>query len=212
MIAFLSTYFHFDTLLYRLLAFLLALTAHDVAHALTARLLGDRTPQEQGRLSLNPLAHIDALGLAMILFGPYGWTRPLPVHSENFTDKPRLRHTLVYAAGPVMNLLLVFFFWWLYFAFQAGESVTVEAWKSLLQYCVIVNLMYVLIHLLPLYPLDGWFVLKGLIPPAKQEWFTHNERYGLILVLVLFVTPIGHWALEHIYPLAAQLVMNVFSL
>ncbi len=212
MIAFLTSYFHLETLLYRLFAFLIALTVHDAAHALTARLLGDRSLQEQDRLSLNPLAHIDALGLAMILFGPYGWTKPLPVRPEHFQSRPRLRHTIVFLAGPISNLLLVFFFWWLYFALHIEGSGTIEMWRSFLQYCVIVNLMYFLIHLLPLYPFDGWYVLRGLVSKDKQNWLARNERYGLILVLTLLVTPIGHWLLERIYPIAAQIVMNVFSL
>lgn len=211
------SYYHLETLLPRLFAFLIAMTLHDAAHAGVAWLLGDRTARESKRLSLNPLAHLDALGLAMIIFGPYGWSKKLSVDESRFKKRPRLSHTLVYLAGPFTNLLLVLFFWWLYFFLPAlvgggTESIAVEQWRVYLQYCVIVNLMICLIHMLPLYPLDGWHILKGLVPSQKQGWFTRNQRYALILVIVLLITPIGQWALGHIYPFAAQFVMNLFSI
>lgn len=216
MLSFLSSYFHLDTLLPRLFAFLLAMTLQDAVQALTASMLGDRTARRQGRLSLNPLAHIDALGLAMIVFGPYGWSKPLPVNTEHFRNKPRLCNTIVYLSGPLTNLLLVFLFWWLYFSipsfFSNSESVMLETWRNFIQYGVIVNLMMFLIHILPLYPLDGWHVVKELVSEPKRDWMKRNERYGLILVLALMITPVGHWLLENVYPIAAQLVMTVFSL
>ncbi|MEW9699046.1 site-2 protease family protein [Paenibacillus sp. SI8] len=211
------SYFHLDTLLPRLLAFLIAMTLHDAAHAGTAWLLGDRTARQSKRLSLNPLAHLDALGLAMIVFGPYGWSKKIPVDRTQFRSRPRLSHSLVYLAGPLMNIGLVFFFWWLYFFLPAWvgegmETTAIEEWRVYLQYCVIVNVMIGLIHILPLYPLDGWFIMQGLVPAKHQQWFKRNERYGLLLVLILMITPIGQWGLAHIYPFAAQLVMNLFSL
>ncbi|SDN88942.1 Zn-dependent protease (includes SpoIVFB) [Paenibacillus sp. yr247] len=211
------SYYHLETLLPRLFAFLIAMTLHDAAHAGVAWLLGDRTAQESKRLSLNPLAHLDALGLAMIIFGPYGWSKKMPIEAFHFKKRPRLSNTLVYLAGPFTNMLLALFFWWLYFFLPAlvgetAESMTVEQWRVYLQYCVIVNLMIFIIHMLPLYPLDGWYILKGLVPARKQGWFGRNQLYALILVIVLMITPTGQWALEHIYPLAAQFVMNIFSL
>ncbi|MEC0271229.1 site-2 protease family protein [Paenibacillus anseongense] len=210
------SYYHLESLLPRLLAFLIAMTLHDAAHAGVAWLLGDRTARDSKRLSLNPLVHLDALGLAMIVFGPYGWSKKMPVEAMQF-KKPKLYHTIVYAAGPFTNLLLALFFWWLYFflpAFFGGasESITVEQWRVYLQYGVIVNLMICLIHILPLYPLDGWYILKGLIPSKNQRWMDRNQLYALFLVIVLMITPIGQWALERIYPFAAQFVMNIFSL
>ncbi|NEW06136.1 site-2 protease family protein [Paenibacillus sp. SYP-B3998] len=193
------------------------MTLHDAAQAGTAWLLGDRTARDSKRLSLNPLAHIDALGLAMIVFGPYGWSKKLPLDVTQFRRRPKLSLTFVYLVGPLMNLLLVFFFWWLYFFAptwigRGVETIAVEEWRVYLQYCVIVNLMMGMIHLLPLYPLDGWFVVRGLVSDRNRPWFERNEYYGLLLVLILMITPIGQWALAHIYPLAAQIVMNLFSL
>jgi Zn-dependent protease len=210
------SFLHLETLFPRLFAFLIAMTLHDAAHAWTASILGDQTARKQGRLSLNPLVHLDALGLAMLLFGPYGWSKPVPVELANFSKKPRLFHTLVYAAGPLVNLLLVFFFWWLYFYIPSfygngAESITLETWKTYLQYGVIVNLMLCMIHLLPLYPLDGWQILRGWVPDRAQEWMQRNQIYALILTVTILVTPIGQWALDHLYPLAAHLVMNLFA-
>ncbi|MBP1962021.1 site-2 protease family protein [Paenibacillus aceris] len=211
------SYYHLETLLPRLLAFLIAMTLHDAAHAGAAWLLGDRTARDGKRLSLNPLVHLDALGLAMIVFGPYGWSKKMPVEALNF-KRPKLYNTLVFAAGPFTNLLLALFFWWLYFFLPsfivggASESIVVEQWRVYLQYGVIVNLMICFIHMLPLYPLDGWYILKSLVPPKSQRWMDRNQLYALILVIVLMITPAGQWALEHIYPFAAQFVMNIFSL
>jgi Zn-dependent protease len=211
------SYLHLDTLLPRLFAFLIAMTLHDAAHAGTAWLLSDRTARNTKRLSLNPLANLDALGLAMIVFGPYGWSKKLSLNETKFRRQPKLSHTLVYAAGPLINILLVFFFWWLYFLLPTWiggglEKIAVEQWRVYLQYCVIVNLMIGMIHLFPLYPLDGWYILHGLASVKTQRWLERNERYGLLLVLILMITPIGQWLLAHMYPPAAQFVMNLFSL
>lgn len=210
-------YYHLETLLPRLFAFLIAMTLHDTAHAGVAWLLGDRTATDSKRLSLNPLAHLDVLGLAMIVFGPYGWSKPIPVDSKRFTKDPKLSNTLVYLAGPVTNFVLVLFFWWLYFYLPAllgaaTESMVVEQWRVYLQYCVIVNVMIGLIHLLPLYPLDGWFIWKGLLSPTRKQWLALHEKKALILVIVLMVTPIGQWVLSHVYPYVVQVVMKFYSL
>jgi Zn-dependent protease len=210
-------FYHLETLLPRLFAFLIAMTLHDIAHAGVAWLLGDRTAKDSKRLSLNPLAHLDVLGLAMIVFGPYGWSKTIPVDPNRFTKRAKLSNTLVYLAGPVTNIVLVLFFWWLYFFLPtllgaATESMVVEQWRVYLQYCVIVNVMIGLIHLLPLYPLDGWFILKGLLAPARKRWLALHEKKALILVIVLMVTPIGQWMLSHVYPYAVHVVMKFYSL
>ncbi|NOU63071.1 site-2 protease family protein [Paenibacillus sp. LMG 31461] len=210
-------YYHLETLLPRLFAFLIAMTLHDTAHAGVAWLLGDRTARDGKRFSLNPLAHLDVLGLAMIVFGPYGWSKKMPVDPDRFPKNRKLSHTIVYLAGPLANLVLVLFFWWLYFYLPAllgaaSESLVVEQWRVYLQYCVIVNLMIGLIHLLPLYPLDGWYIMRGLVSTQKQRWLDRQQIKALILVIVLMVTPIGQWALSGIYPYAVQVIMHLYSL
>ncbi|WP_248925370.1 site-2 protease family protein [Paenibacillus hamazuiensis] len=212
MIAALAYYFHTDTLLFRVIAFLIAATVHDAVHSAAALAVGDRTAREQGRLSLNPLAHIDALGLAMLLFGPYGWTKPLPVAAQR-----RRERLLVYAAGPAASLLLGMFFWWLYFSLPAvaGADMPNSAWiaalRGVLQYCIIVNLMYGVVHILPFYPLDGAGMLKTILPPAAQPFWQKYEKFGLIVTLILFISPVGQSLLERVYQYIAQWVMNIFA-
>ena len=135
------SYYHLETLLPRLFAFLIAMTLHDAAHAGVAWLLGDRTARDSKRLSLNPLAHLDALGLAMIIFGPYGWSKRIPVDPDTISEDTRLSHTLVYLAGPLTNLLLVLFFWWLYFFLPSflGGGLNRSSWNNGESICNIVS-------------------------------------------------------------------------
>ncbi|WNR42494.1 site-2 protease family protein [Paenibacillus roseipurpureus] len=211
------SYYHLETLLPRLFAFLIAMTLHDFVQAGVAQLLGDPTARNNKRFSLNPLAHLDALGLAMIVFGPYGWSKRIPVNPDHFPKYRKLSLTLIYAAGPLTNLVLVLIFWWLNFYLPdllgaSAESIAPEQWRVYLQYCVIVNLMMGLLHVLPLYPLDGWFIVREYLSPAKQRWWHRQEKKTLILVIVLLVTPAGQWLLSHLYPYAVQFIMHLYSL
>ncbi|MGG1515195.1 M50 family metallopeptidase [Paenibacillus oryzisoli] len=210
-------YFHLETLLPRLCAFLVAMALHDAAHLGAAWLLGNRAFKRGMAAAFNPLARLDAIGLAMTLFGPYGWSKPLPIEASQFPRWPRLANTLVYAAGPLMNLLLGIIFWWLNFTLPETfgarmETLDVEMWRIYLQYAVIVNVMLGLIHFLPLYPLDGWAIWKGFLTPGKQRKLARYERHALMLVLFLMITPVGQWLLSHGYPYIAQFIMYLYSL
>ncbi len=164
---------------------------HEYAHAFVADKLGDRTARYQGRLTLNPLAHIDYLGaLAIILFG-FGWARPVPVNANNFKNaKKGMAITAV--AGPVMNLVLAFLGSFLHclFAYIAlGKNSIFCIYVALLfdAFCVI-NIGLAVFNLLPIPPLDGWKVLGALLP-ARIYWkIMAYERYISFAVILLICT------------------------
>ncbi|WP_442601154.1 hypothetical protein [Paenibacillus sp. KN14-4R] len=161
-------------------------------------------------MTLNPAAHIAPLGLLMVLFGPYGWTKPVQVRAANFTNHSRLRVVLTSLSAPLANLLLGLICWWLYFVVLAGfsgESSLSLLLLGFLQYSVIVNILYAIIHLLPLYPLDGWYIVQAFFgklsmqesdastSPKKNAW----TMLGLFLTIAILVTPFGQNLWSRVY-------------
>jgi Zn-dependent protease len=176
---------------------LVAVTFHEVAHGYVAYLLGDPTAKVAGRLTLNPLKHLDPLGvLAFLLTRMIGWAKPVPVDARYFRN-PRKGMILVSVAGPVMNFLLAVTFSVLFrlvggLAVAAPEgSVSAMIWEPLAYMClagVTVNLAIGLFNLLPIPPLDGSRIVAGLLPPRAAYSYLRYERYGFFLVLLLAVT------------------------
>ncbi|WNQ09334.1 hypothetical protein MJA45_17050 [Paenibacillus aurantius] len=211
-----SPFLDFETLLYRVAAFVLVVTLHDFMQGALALAFGDRTAKEQGRVTLNPAAHLDFLGLAMILFGPYGWGRPVPVTPANFRKSPRLSTWLVYGMGPILYFLLGLLFWWLYFAVPFEESGpatwAVLLLKETLHYCFIVSILLCILNLLPLYPMDA---AKAILVTAGKP---AEERKGafawgsFFLLTVMLVTPLGQHYLEAIFRLFSQWIMHSYAI
>lgn len=181
---------------------LIAVTFHEVAHGYVAYLLGDPTAKAAGRMTLNPLKHLDPLGvLAFLLTRMIGWAKPVPVDARYFKN-PARGMILVSVAGPAMNFLLAMTFSIL-FRLVGGlavaareESVGAMLWEPLAYMClagVTVNLAIGLFNLLPIPPLDGSRILAGLLPPRAAYAYLRYERYGFFLVILLAVTGIlGH--------------------
>lgn len=220
------SYLQLDTLLYRLLAFLIAATLHDCVYALTTSLLGDRTAREQGRLSANPMVHIAPFGLAMVLFGPYGWTKPMPVDPKRFSKSPRASSIVVWLAAPIANLLLGIVFWFLYMMFIVDStqiSIMGEFWSGFLQFSVIANLLYAFIHLIPLYPLGGWYALRSFLGREPYGTLSRNsdkagrrftlwEAIGLSLTILLMAVPLGRWLTGQLYVIVERWISILFGI
>lgn len=171
---------------------LLALTAHEYAHAWTANKLGDPTARAQGRLTMNPLVHLDPVGTLALLFFRFGWAKPVPVNHLYF-DHPRRGLMWVALAGPLTNLGLAAasalvrrligglradpeFFW------------LMEPVHFMLVASLELNVILAIFNIIPIPPLDGSRVLSGLLPPRQAAVYASLEPYGMVLLILLIVS------------------------
>ncbi len=177
---------------------LFAITVHEVAHGWVAQRLGDPTAMMLGRLTLNPLKHIDPIGTVLVpvillMLGGviFGWAKPVPVTTENFKH-PRRDMAWVAVAGPASNLLMALL-WALLMKVALLISSTGLSWLTLpLTYMaaagIWINLILMVLNLLPVPPLDGSRVLVGALPDKLAQKYSRLEPYGLMILLVLLVS------------------------
>lgn len=173
---------------------LFAITCHEVSHGYIAWRYGDPTARMLGRLTLNPLKHIDIIGTLMIVFIGIGWAKPVPVVYENLRD-PKRDMIWVAAAGPITNLLLAFVSAMVLRGLVtfAGPAVTsgsplamvIEPLVLMLAFSVYINLLLAIFNMIPLPPLDGGRVLSGLLPYRQAAVLSRIEPYGMVIIIVL---------------------------
>jgi len=166
-------------------AVVLGLTLHELAHGWTADLLGDHTARYQGRLTVNPLAHIDVIGLLLLFIAGFGWAKPVPVNPYNFRGDFRRGMMLVSLAGPAANLIL---------ALLGAVGLGMGGWKfpygqDILLAFIRINVVLAVFNLIPVPPLDGSKILAGLLPDS-QRWIYNMEQYGIIILLLLLFSGI----------------------
>ncbi|AKQ54530.1 site-2 protease family protein [Bordetella hinzii] len=194
-----------------------AITLHEAAHGYVARLFGDPTAQQAGRVTLNPIKHIDPVGTLLVpvvilltskLMGAggllFGWAKPVPV------DFGRLRHPKrdmlwVALAGPASNLLMAIL-WVLCFRIYRDIGLDESFWYEMAQAGISVNLVLMALNLLPILPLDGGRILFSLLPHRLAWQYSRIEPYGLIIVLLLLVTDVLWILMEPIFSLGASIV------
>lgn len=162
------------------IALLVAAPLHELAHAYTADRLGDPTPRRSGRLTLNPLAHLDPLGTILLLVAGFGWAKPVPIDPGYFPDWRR-GIILVSAAGPLANVILAFLFG---LPFKLGVVLPLLV-GHLLATLVLVNAILAVFNLIPVPPLDGSKILIGLLPPHLSLAYARLQNYGVLILFAL---------------------------
>ena len=170
---------------------LFALTIHEYAHGLVAYKLGDPTAKDAGRLTLNPLSHLDPIGTLMLFIVKLGWAKPVPVNPYNLRN-PREDMMWVSFAGPAANFLAAFF---LAVVFKlaagsfpyAGQGSFFEVILLMLRWGILINIILGVFNLIPIPPLDGSKILIGFLPPAYGYQLAQLERFGPFLLIFILI-------------------------
>lgn len=199
--SFLSTFPYLAT------ALLIALTLHEFAHGYVAYLFGDPTAKREGRLTLNPLRHLDLIGTLMIFLIGFGWAKPVPINQYNFRN-PRLAGVLVSLAGPLSNLFLCFLFLAIYQLAIPYKSTVVETFFGT---NILLNATLFLFNLIPLPPLDGYRIIEFLVAPKYREKLQQYEMYGVVFFLLLAVTPLGNYVFTPIFEKLQPELINLLN-
>lgn len=184
----------------------IALVIHEYAHAKAADVMGDFTPRMTGRLTLNPMAHIDPIGLIMLLVVRFGWAKPVMINARNFRNW-RQGELLVAVAGPVANLIVAFISL-LAMAVLFKLGMFSEGVRLVLSMMVLFNINFAIFNMLPLPPLDGSKILMVLLPGRLAYKLMSLERYSFIILIFLMMTPF----LTMILIPLQRLVLSIFNL
>ncbi|MDD4169543.1 MAG: site-2 protease family protein [Desulfotomaculaceae bacterium] len=188
-------------------AIILGLTFHEFAHGWVADRLGDRTARAMGRLTINPVAHVDPIGFLLLFLVGFGWAKPVPVNPYNFRCEIKQGMLLVSLAGPATNVLLAVvsavvlgLFYnqqWPYFA-------------EIMDKMILINIVLAVFNLIPVPPLDGSKILAGILP-GRQEWLEQLERFGPILLIVLLFTGVIGYVFSFLVSPIYRVLYNLAS-
>ncbi|PID29040.1 MAG: site-2 protease family protein [Candidatus Cloacimonadota bacterium] len=175
---------------------IISLSVHELSHGITAYWLGDDTAKRAGRLTLNPLAHIDWLGLIALFIVHIGWAKPVPINPYNFKNYKR-DTAITAAAGPVSNFIMaVFASLLLRFILNYGMSVNVLIFAQILKLTVFYNLALGLFNLIPFPPLDGSKIIGGFLSHRAYAAYTAQEKKGMqIFMIIMMLSWMFHWNL-----------------
>ncbi|MGI6684857.1 MAG: site-2 protease family protein [Bacillota bacterium] len=169
-------------------AILIALSFHEFAHGFVAYRLGDPTPKYQGRLTLNPLAHLDPIGTLLLLFAHFGWAKPVQVNPYYFEGDKRRGMMIVALAGPFTNILLAYLGALLFSLMLKQILPFNNAIAIFLQDLVQINLVLAAFNLIPVPPLDGSKILAGLLRGETANFIYRMEQYGPMILMLLIIT------------------------
>ena len=170
---------------------LLCITLHELSHGYVAYRLGDTTARDAGRLTLNPLRHIDPMGLVMMVVFHFGWAKPVPVNMYRFKN-PKRDMAVTALAGPAMNFLIgivfLFLYGLLYTPLRQIESGAGEWLLEMIYLTAYISLAFMIFNILPISPLDGSKILYSFLPDRYYVLLMRYERYGMLLLLLLVWT------------------------
>ena len=198
-------------------AVLVAITVHEFGHAVAAYKLGDDTAYRQGRISLNPLDHVDPLGLAMLLFAHIGWGKPVQVDPRNYNRNISVEKAdaIVSFAGPLMNFITAIIVALIYCAIYKFAGMAFLASNIgmiimlILADCITMNIGLGVFNLIPLPPLDGSKIFLPILPYNAKTWFMQYEQVFYIIFLVIWITGIAG---RLISPIIGQMTNWILSL
>ncbi|SNU96884.1 Zn-dependent proteases [Megamonas hypermegale] len=199
-------------MIYAIPGLLIAMTVHEWAHAKVADNLGDYTPRMQGRLTLNPISHIDPIGLIMLFFAQIGWAKPVPINPNNFSNY-RNGMMQVSLAGPLSNLIVALVATVL-FALTFKYNMSAHWLTAILQLIIIYNVNFAIFNLVPIPPLDGSKVLLSLLPGEMAYKYETSiiARYSFILLILLVFTGILGFIIRPISGLIISFLNIIVSL
>lgn len=199
-----------------IIAFIISLTFHEFAHAWMAHKRGDDTALYAGRLTLNPIVHIDPVGLIVLIvifmshgYG-FGWAKPVPFNPNRLRN-PKMDIGLVAAAGPISNIIQAIFFCTLFKLFETQIIASPGAMRFFGIF-IWLNIILAGFNLIPIPPLDGSKILFSFLPANMLGFYNKLERYGMLILIVLFFTPLGRYVIPvFIFPLLRGL-FSIFNL
>jgi Zn-dependent protease len=201
--------YSFDQFIYVAITLVIAFTLHEFAHAIVAYKFGDDTAARQGRLTLNPLKHLDPFGTILIFIAGFGWARPVPVN-RFFFKNPRLAGILVSLAGPLSNFLLVivaYIIWYGLLLAGLGTNLS-PALSEFFNVFIWLNMVLFIFNLLPFPPLDGYRIIEDLAPSDVRAKLTQYENYGVLIFLVLVITPLDQYTISPIFNTVIPFVLG----
>ena len=185
---------------------IIAMVIHEYAHARVAVALGDFTPRLQGRLTLSPMAHLDPIGLLMLLVAHFGWAKPVQINPYNFSN-PRRDDILVSVAGPAANLITAFVTMLLIIFLAKFDFPMSDGMYLVFNFIMIININFAIFNMLPIPPLDGSHILKQLLPYELAQKFAELERYSMLFMIIILMTPI----LSYVFVPLQRFVLGIFQ-
>lgn len=195
-----------DNMIYSLPGLFVAIIFHELAHGITAYWLGDDTAKDAGRLTLNPLKHIDVTGFIFMLIFKFGWAKPVPVNPFNFKNRKR-GMILVSLAGPVSNFLIAIIIGFL----LSTNIITNKIIFEMLFITIWYNIMLGVFNLLPFPPLDGSKIFASLLPRKLEYYFYKYEKYMYIVLVILIGTNTIDRIMGPVIDTALNLLIRIIS-
>ncbi|MBS5786356.1 MAG: site-2 protease family protein [Clostridioides difficile] len=192
--------FDISTVLASVVAIAIAISVHEFGHAFAAHLLGDDTAKDEGRMSLNPMNHVDPIGIIMLFIFKFGWAKPVPVNPNNYKNY-RVGNFIVSMAGVIFNIITAIICLYIMKYVHIYSIYTVMDWT--VAYC----LGLAAFNLLPIPPLDGWGVLTSFIPNRYSGYLYQFERYGFFILLLVLFTGVYGIILNPIY----NVILNIIQ-
>jgi Zn-dependent protease len=190
--------------IFGLVALLVAIDIHEFSHAWAAEHLGDPTPRLQGRLTLNPFAHLDPIGTILLILVRFGWGKPVQFDPFNLRN-PRRDSALISIAGPVSNFLLATM------CSLLVRLLPMTIFSVLLEEIVVMNIVLGIFNLVPIHPLDGFKIVEGFLPEEQAREWHELERFGIIFLIILLLPIFGGTApIERIISPVINFFLNIF--